>query len=445
MTGDDALSYCFRCMSSLEKKNGVCPSCGYNNAVRSNHAGELPFSLIADRKYTVGKALGRGGFGITYVGLNNQLGKRVAIKEYFPAEICERAGDGFGLRAASPEVARRFEEGKQKVLREARIIARMEDISNIVRIHDCLSENNTVYIVMEFIEGETLAERVARSGAMAWPEAWRTLEPIGLATNQMHAKGMIHRDISPDNIMIRKDNGESVLLDFGAASAMLLDGKKHANLMKEGYAAPEHYKENSVIDGRSDEYAWCATLYFALTGSRPEGAMQRAYAPGCTTPPGKLCASLPAEADRLLMKGMSVAPTDRYETLGELVRLMRPYAGRRQKKGWRVAVRGIAIAAAAVCALTVGLGAMGGERRTPQVGRTAEAAMLYDAPGVDNAHPLDRRTYFSVIKETRKDSTVWYQVRVPVDGVLQTGYLNAGDTELLNDGSRLEMLNAFRN
>lgn len=440
----DSLSYCFRCMSSLPKRNGVCPSCGYDNAVRSNHAGELPFSLIANRKYTVGKALGRGGFGITYVGLNNQLGKRVAIKEYFPAEISERAENGFGLRAASPQATRQFEEGKQKVLHEAQIIARMEDVPNIVRIHDCFNENNTVYIIMEFIEGETLAERVARSGPMAWPDAWAALEPIGLATDQMHRKGMVHRDISPDNIMIRKDDGASVLLDFGAASAMLLDGKKHANLMKEGYAAPEHYKERSVIDGRSDEYSWCATLYFVLTGNRPEGATQRAYAPGCTTPPSKLCPSLPAEVDRLLMEGMSVAPSDRYDTIGELIELMQPYARPEQKKRWRGVIGAAAIAAAAVCALSAGLGVLGGKTQAPQVGRTAETAMLYEAPGVQNAYSLDRRTYFSVIRKTEENSTVWYQVRVPVDGVLKTGYLDAKDTELLNDGSRLRLLNEFR-
>ena len=271
--------YCFYCMSQLPEPDGVCPVCGKSNSERLNGAGELPFCLLAG-KYLVGHAMARGGFGLTYVGLDQTDGRRVAVKEFFPAGIAERAEDGIHVRPAGAEMAEAFEEGKRKALQEAGTIARAQDVEGVVRVYDCLTRNNTVYIVMEYIDGKTYAALTAQNGPAKWQELWPRMRPVALALDELHRKNLIHRDISPDNIMVRDADGSCVLLDFGAASGKIAANQEHSKVLKDGYAAIEQYQDHAVIDGRADEYAFCATLYYLLTGERAPGAQQRKYQDG---------------------------------------------------------------------------------------------------------------------------------------------------------------------
>ena len=345
------MAYCFYCMSKLPEENGVCPACGKSNRTRVNGQGELPFSQLAG-KYIIGHALGRGGFGITYVGMNANLGTRVAIKEYFPADISERAPDGVHIQAVSRDVAPMFEQGKIKALQEAQTIARVESVPNVMRIYDCFGRNNTVYIIMEFIEGQTLSSLVAGSGPMPWSEVLPVIRPIGLTLDQLHRQNLIHRDVSPDNIMIRTDNGESVLLDFGAASAAIRKGEKHEKLLKDGYAAPEQYQEDADINGRADEYSLAATAFFMLTGTRPAGATQRKYGDSHIELPKKVRSSVPDQAWQALEKGMAVVQEDRYPTIGEMMEAINVTDGKRRSGS----AGKIALIAAGVLAGVVAVG-----------------------------------------------------------------------------------------
>lgn len=310
--------YCFWCMNRLPARDGVCGTCGKDNRERRNGNGELPFSLLSG-KYVVGHALGRGGFGITYVGMNALLGKRVAIKEYFPADASVRAGDGINVQPTSEEMRSVFEAGKWKALEEARIIARVQNVSNVVGIYDCFGTNNTVYIIMEFIEGETFAEYAARKGPLKWQELWKRIRPVGVALGRLHRLNLIHRDISPDNIMIRKDNDESILLDFGAASGTVAAGQESVTALKDGYAPIEQYQRGAEINGRADEYAWSATIWYMLTGSKPPNALQRKTQHIDPKIPGKLKHRIPESIRRALLKGMAIRQEDRYASIEELI------------------------------------------------------------------------------------------------------------------------------
>jgi len=310
--------YCFWCMNRLPCRDGVCKACGKDNHQRGNRDGELPFSLLSG-KYLVGHALGRGGFGITYIGMNIYLGKRVAIKEYFPADASVRAEDGINVRPVSEEANSLFESGKWKALEEARIIARVQNVSNVVGIYDCFGLNNTVYIIMEFIEGETFAEYAAKKGPLKWQELWARIRPVGVALGRLHRLNLVHRDISPDNIMIRKDNDESILLDFGAASGTIAAGQESVTALKDGYAPIEQYQRGAEINGRADEYAWSATIWYMLTGLKPPNALQRKAQHIDPKLPGKLRRKVPESVRRALLKGMAIRQEDRYASVEELI------------------------------------------------------------------------------------------------------------------------------
>lgn len=322
--------YCFWCMTRLPSPDAKCPACGQDNHTRRNGDDQLPFSQLAG-KYIVGHALGRGGFGITYVGLNNQLGKRVAIKEYYPEGLAVRADDHIHIAPAQPEYAGQLQEGMDKALKEARTIASIQSVPHVVRIYDCFGRNNTVYIVMEFIEGETLAERVARKGKMGWREAWSLMRPVGEALDTLHRQGLIHRDISPDNIMISREDGNSILLDFGAASSRIGAGEKRDKLLKDGYAAPEQYREEASIDGRADQYAWAATFLYVLSGKRPGNALQRQYGGEGDFWKG-IGKSLEENQLQAFQKAMAVGQEERFGTMRELISALETTDAKEERK-----------------------------------------------------------------------------------------------------------------
>ncbi|NLI22092.1 MAG: serine/threonine protein kinase, partial [Clostridiales bacterium] len=259
--------YCFACMSRLETEDARCPVCGHDNRVRVNGKGLLPFSIIKNR-YLIGKALGRGGFGVTYIGMDLSLERRVAIKEYYPTDLVSRESGQSALTPHDEDTRARFEQGRERSKQEARTIASLNDVPDAVNVHDVFLANDTLYIVMEYIQGETLRARVLREGGRIPPETLLALlKPVFAALTQIHRQGILHRDVSPDNIMFRATNGRPVLLDFGAAHSMQPDAEsEHSTSLRPGYAPVEQYSRKGLQDARTDEYALCATMYFALTG-----------------------------------------------------------------------------------------------------------------------------------------------------------------------------------
>lgn len=308
---------CFRCMRELSRRDETCPECGFDNSHRSNEEGFLQGAMLREQYYA-GKALGRGGFGVTYVGYDFNLGRRVAIKEYYPMALARRQS---GAQRIAPfsDSKEQFEQGCQRALEEGRIIARMGSVSNVVQVYNAFRENGTVYIVMEYIDGVTLAQMVRSGGRLDWDYALGLLWPIMLAMESVHQKGVIHRDISPDNIMLSRSTKDTVLLDFGAAHTYT-DEKGMPGSLRQGYAPAEQYSSSAPQDERVDEYALCATMYDLVTGIPPEPADRRKYDGARLPTPRELGAEMPEAVERVLLKGMAIEREERYEGMAALRR-----------------------------------------------------------------------------------------------------------------------------
>ena len=306
-------------MHPLREDEDICPQCGHNRKDEVKIEGHLPGCVLRDQ-YIVGKMLGRGGFGITYIGRDLFLDRVVAIKEYFPIGLAYRSSD-MTVNAYTDETDRqdRFERGKKRAIAEARTIVRMNALPNVVHIYNAFAANGTVYIVMEYITGETLSCRIVRQGRpFGWEEASNLLLPLLTDLQRIHEANIIHRDISPDNIMIRRESGTAVLLDFGAAHNFSDDAAVETTSLRVGYAPMEQYTTSLAgQDGRTDEYAFCATLYYALTARKPADAMARFG--GVKLPiPSDLGSDIDPNSEAVLMRGLSVKKEDRYGSVREL-------------------------------------------------------------------------------------------------------------------------------
>ena len=311
------MNYCKYCMSEIEPGSAVCPVCGETLTSEEPMHHLQPGTVLAG-KYIVGAALGEGGFGITYLGINTKLDMKVAIKEYFPFGYVHR------VATASPVVTSRtentegavFENGREKFLSEARTLAKFNNEIGVVSVHDFFEENNTGYIVMEYLEGETLKAYLQKHARLSYDDALSLLMPAMLSLSKVHEKGLIHRDISPDNIMI---TGSKVkLLDFGAAR--YADGAKSLSVMlKHGYAPEEQYRKKGDQGPWTDVYALSATLYKCITGATPDEATERTFK-DALKPPSAYGVQIDPKCEAALMKGLAVYADDRYRTVKDLVK-----------------------------------------------------------------------------------------------------------------------------
>ena len=223
--------------------------------------------------YVLERVLGQGGFGITYLARDTNLDQRVAIKEYLPVDVATRRPDGT-VRARTLEQDERYRGGLERFIREARTLARF-DHPNIVRVHSVFEYNGTAYMVMRFEEGETLAAMLERRHVLSESELLRVLMPIVEGLELVHKAGFIHRDIKPDNILIRPD-GSSVLLDFGSARQASGQSRTVTILVAPGYAPFEQYYSGVESLGPwTDIYGLGATCYRAIAGRPPLDAIAR--------------------------------------------------------------------------------------------------------------------------------------------------------------------------
>ena len=306
-----AIRRCMGCMSTYEAIDEMCPFCGYIEGTPAKEAYHIkPGSLLHDR-YTVGRAIGFGGFGITYIAWDNKLMQKVAIKEYMPSEYATRVPGNLTVTIYDGERYTEFMTGLQKFLDEAQRLAKFQNVPGIVRILDSFSENLTAYIVMEYLDGMTLKQYLAEHGGkLPYEEAVEFILPVLAALQAVHKEGIIHRDISPDNIFITKD-GEVKLLDFGAARyASTGYSKSLSVILKPGYAPAEQYLSHGEQGPWSDVYATAATLYRMITGVVPEEALERKEK-DTLKPPSALGAKLPKNAEKAILNALNVRVENR--------------------------------------------------------------------------------------------------------------------------------------
>ena len=310
-------------------EHGECRNCGYHaeesSAVKDYLA---PFTILKE-KYLLGKSLGQGGFGITYLAENMQSGLRCCIKEYFPSGLLQgRTPDG-ALILADEENRPEYEEGKQQFIEEACALQELRENISVVDILDFFEENGTAYFAMELIEGCNL--RVFRKNhnpKQTLKMALQMLFLLGSSLAEVHRFGMIHGDISPENILITQD-GEIKLIDFGAARSFRQgsDNKERKIYLKPNYAPYEQYTQKPCQGPWTDIYALAATFYFIVSGRKMLDALSRAK--GASYPPlHELCPAVSRQLSDVIDKAVAFDYHDRYrrmlDFLDALEQVVRP-------------------------------------------------------------------------------------------------------------------------
>lgn len=306
--------FCPYCMNPVEGGK-PCRACGLTEGSYTPSPHHLPPGTVLKERYLVGRVLGEGGFGITYIGCDLQLELKVAIKEYFPTDKASRVSQAsLDVTSYTGAAGVNYDRGLKKFLQEARTIARMDKQPVIVNVRDFFEANHTAYIVMEYVEGTTFKDLVEqRGGRIPAGELLYLIEPLFFALKEMHGNGLIHRDISPENLMIEK--GTVRLLDFGCARESADGGNTLTIALKHGYAPVEQYQSKGQGPW-TDVYALSATIYYCLTGKKPPQAMDRLVEDELI-PPRKLGVELTQRQESALLYGMGVPPKRRFQSMEE--------------------------------------------------------------------------------------------------------------------------------
>ncbi len=323
----DLRKICFGCMGN--KGAGMqCPSCGYSEDATPGSPFHLPPGTVLLGKYLLGRVLGQGGFGITYLAWDLNLKLKLAVKEYFPQELASRSAGQSEISAYSDSVGSQYENGLNKFLQEAQTLAQFEWHPNIVSVRDYFKANSTAYFVMTYVEGITLKEYLVNSGGIVpVEEALRFITPVLDALKEVHAVQILHRDISPDNIYVNH-RGQVILLDFGAARQAISDqGRSLSIILKPGYAPEEQYLTHGNQGPWTDIYSVAATLYHFVTGHMPPESLER-LSEDRLVPPSKLGVIIAPNQEKALLKALGVKCRDRYQTVDEfqaaLLKMMPP-------------------------------------------------------------------------------------------------------------------------
>lgn len=372
---------CFRCME--DSRGFPCRHCGYDPKGERPKEYVLRPGTILNGKYVVGTLLGQGGFGITYIGWDLLLDSKVAIKEYFPAGQVGRGADGTLQWYSTPTAEAARDSGKEMFLKEARKMSRLREIPQVVHIRDLFQQNGTAYIVMDFVEGQTLKAYLDKTGPLSWEKARAIFFPAIRAMEQVHREGLVHRDLSPDNLMLLPDGGVKIL-DLGAAKDLSVNaGASSMQVAKGGFSPLEQYTQRGGSGPWSDVYAMAATMYYSLTGILPPPVMDRMEddqirwdMPGLK--------DLPKPALEALKKAMVLLPKARTQTMGEFLNQLEKGQTKQKrkpvKKGKRKKSPLPAIAAVLAVALVAGWVLLPRQEAEPQLESQPQTETQTEAP-----------------------------------------------------------------
>ena len=309
---------CFNCMELFDEGERICPHCGFQRSTSPKEAYHLYPGMVLKKRYLMGTVVGFGGFGILYRAWDAKLKTMVAIKEFYPAGMVNRVPGQKEVILSTGRGRESYQDLLFRFLDEARNTAKFNQSEEIVHVFDFFEENGTAYMVMEYLRGNSFKDEIRKShGKVSWKRALEVIFPVIEALKQIHKEGIIHRDISPDNIFICEDK-KVKLLDFGAAR--FSDGSTEKDLtrvLKLGFAPPEQYRTKSRQGPWTDIYAVGATLYLAVTGVRPEESSDREREDHLKNPKS-LISGLPDYLDKTIMKAMTLIPEFRFQTAEEM-------------------------------------------------------------------------------------------------------------------------------
>ena len=310
---------CYNCFQKKAAAEGPCPYCGFDLAENeAKYPVALRAGTVLNRRYVVGRVLGQGGFGITYLAWDSQLDAKVAIKEFMPGEIAARL-EGTTVSVMSADRSEDFAYGAERFQEEARTLAKFIGNPNIAGVSSYFDENGTSYFVMDYIEGISFKTYIANQGGkVSAEEALDVMIPVLRALTAVHREGFIHRDVTPDNIYITKD-GMVKLLDFGSARYSIGDKSKSLDvILKVGYAPKEQYIRRSRQGPYTDVYSCAACFYAALTGFLPPEALER-LEHDTLVPVSQCGIPVPEYLDKAILKGLAVQPEDRFQNAEEFL------------------------------------------------------------------------------------------------------------------------------
>lgn len=328
---------CINCMHEKKEGQSVCAHCGFDDRTYVIPQYVLPPFTILNGKYLLGKVLGMGGFGITYLAMDLTLEHPVAIKEYYIQNTMYRnvsESSHITIACANFPQEKIYKINREKFENEAKTLASLSDLAGIVRVTDYFTEFNTAYIVMEYLPGLTLKEYVrSRGGKLSLKEIKEKLNPIMTSLQHVHERNIIHRDISPDNMKVLDNGlngGQVKLFDFGGARQDLRsedDPKSAVVLKKDGYTPIEQISGSAQQGPWTDVYAMAATIYFCICGKPPISSSARVADSDSFQTPSQLGVPIDKKVEEVLLKGLALRGQDRYQTMKEFQDAL-------EKAGW---------------------------------------------------------------------------------------------------------------
>ena len=309
---------CNSCFELYDEREAACPHCGYVPGTPAKEMFHLFPGVELGGRYIIGKVLGFGGFGITYKAWDKKLDTIVAVKEYYPSGIVNRIPGQKEVVIYAVKREKEFYFGKERFLEEARNMAKFNSEPNIVNVFEYFEENNTAYIVMEYLDGISLKEYLHKNKVVLDNDsALKITEAVCNALSVIHSKGIIHRDVSPDNIFLC-DNGGIKLIDFGAARFSQDESKLMTIILKPGFAPAEQYEKVNKQGPWTDIYALGATLYYILTARKPEESTNRKIN-DTLQPPNVYNPAIPEDLSNAIMRAMAVDPNLRYRKISDFL------------------------------------------------------------------------------------------------------------------------------
>lgn len=316
MEYSDIGKICLRCMRMSDEPE-ICPHCGREKTGQRTWSKALAPGTVLNNKILIGNILGKGGYGITYIGYDMLLEYRVAVKEFFPDEMVDRAEDEKTVLVLDEVNGEEYQKETAAYLREARILAEFSKFPGIVAIKDLFYENNTGYLIMEYLENGNLRKYIdANNGWLGVDVTMNLMEPVINILGKLHKSGLIHRDISPDNIMMDED-GSVKLIDFGGSRKLGM-ANQQVFLGKWGYAPIEQMLSKISEQGPwSDIYSICATLYCMITGDVPQSSYERNEKDELIDI-ANYTITIDKKIAKAIMKGLSMDAKDRQQSIEEL-------------------------------------------------------------------------------------------------------------------------------
>lgn len=325
------IHFCANCMNKTEGQER-CPYCDYLQKDANASTRHLPPGTMLAERYVLGRVLGQGSFGITYIAMDTLFESVIAVKECFPRNHVYRnvtGGEGHDVCLYEEENQAGYEQMMEKFLDEAKRLTQFREVEGIVSVHDFFHENNTAYIVMEYVKGVSLKEYIEKHGPMKGEWVLKHMDLLMDALEQIHKTGLIHRDISPDNIIVTPES-KFELIDFGSVRETNVELEKSLTVVfKRGFSPAEQYRSRGKQGVWTDVYAICATIYFCLTGSVPDESLERLFVDEMPSLLMMSDVDLSRSQKKAIMKGISVNIKERYSSIQELRKALRD-----EKGGW---------------------------------------------------------------------------------------------------------------